>query len=165
MIAKRVLTALLGSGRVLQLALTHLSLPVSRPFVPLDALVIVLDAGIDELTHSCEDGTFEWSFDFASPGAGRRKLHVLRDSVAALAGRIATKKSFSDITNEYLPHRDLRSTQIEHLFSLSQQHVRDLFHARLFTESREQHAGSGPNGYRVFTRASVLEFLRARRVT
>ncbi len=62
-----------------------------------------------------------------------------------------------------LPQRDVRSTELKRLLSIEQQHVYRLAQI-FFVVTRKPKDADGPNSLTVFSRASVVKFLKERRM-
>lgn len=127
--------------------------------------MVLLDRGEDEILRAIESGAIGWAWDIASEGAVRREIRVWRDSLLALIqGKREGDLSEEKVLATVLPPRDVRSPELQRLFSCSSTHVHSLIDAALIRPSAEPRATSGRNAYTVVDRASVAAFLRSRRI-
>lgn len=127
--------------------------------------MVILDRDEDEILHAVETGALGWAWDIAMPGADRRELRVWRDSVLALASSTVDETlEMETVIARVLPPADLRSPQIQRLFSCSSTHIHALIGAEVFDVVQRPAAESGPRSYSVLSRCSVARFLRSRRV-
>jgi hypothetical protein len=140
--------------------------------VPLEACMVILDRDEDDLLALIEGGFLRWVWDIRSPQAERRELRVWRGSVLAYAERKTTEHLLlkeADVYESLLPGRrdDLRSTELQRLFSASQTHIQHLIDNRLLPAVGHGGAGTmrplhGPNSFTRVKRAEVIAFLRSR---
>jgi hypothetical protein len=157
----------------MQLYLPGLTIPAARPLVPLEACMVLLDRDEDELLAAIEDGSLPWAWDIRGAGAERREIRVWRESVLEWVGRDGNRGSEianlkleigNDMPGDILPHRDLRTTELQRLFCCSQKHAQGLIEAGLLVPVRARPVESGPNAFTLVARPSVTRFLRERRV-
>ena len=148
----------------LVLSAIHDRIPATRPLVPIEAAMVLLDRDEDEILHAVESGALGWAWDIATPGAERREVRIWRDSLLALiAGEREPAREWGHVQAMVLPPGDIKTPALCRLFSCGSTHVHALARAALHVV-RGPDAPSGPRAYSVISRASVSEFLRSRRV-
>lgn len=125
--------------------------------------MVLCDADEDEILHSIEDGTLAFAFNVGDPGSARREIRVWRDALLKVLRQQDTTLpgTAAEVLAQILPQRDLRTTEVQRLFSCSSSHVHDLIAARQLTVAKPARAGSGPNAAAVLARPSVRDFLLA----
>jgi hypothetical protein len=156
------------------------------PLVPLPAVMLFLNRKQRAVVALIESGQLRWAFDLRSATAATREIRVLRDSLfeyTRLRPRECFHESdaheFAEITRAMLPERkpgprhkpalrnppECESTvtgvEVAQCFSCSPGHVRKLLHENLL-RAPARHA---PGETVLVLRASVIEFLRKRRMT
>ena len=122
------------------------------------------DRDHDTLVIDVENQTLKFAWDIAAPDATQKEIRVWRN--AALAARQNQPlPSFTEdeVYKLVLPNRDLRSTELQRIFSCSHPHITTL--RPLLVVTREPLQADGPNAFTVFSRASVVSFLRDRRLS
>lgn len=122
------------------------------------------DRDHDTLVVDVENQSLKYAWDIAAPGATQKEIRVWR--TAALAMRMnepLPRFSEDDVYKMILPGRDLRSTELQRIFSCSHPHITTL--RPLLVVTREPVQADGPNSFTVFSRASVLAFLQSRRLS
>lgn len=129
--------------------------------------MVLLDRNEDEILQAVESGVLQWAWDIRAPGASRREIRIWRDSI--LEATTAQRRHSGDespdlILREILPPRDLRSSELTRLWSCSSTHVHALIEAGCLIMVEAPAATSGPLSYCRVSRASVGQFLQARRV-
>lgn len=146
------------------LALPGLKVPPARPLAPLEGAMWILDQKEDELLHACEDGTLPFAWDIATPTAERRELRILSESIVAIAtGKPQpVYRDMEDLVDELVPHRDMRSSELQRFFSCSSSHLSHLLRAGCLAAASVRRAESGVNAATLITRASVVAFLVSR---
>lgn len=122
------------------------------------------DRDHDTLVIDVENQTLKFAWNIAAPGAEQKEIRVWRN--AALAFR--RNERLPTITDEdvyrlILPNRDLRSTELQRILSCSHPHITTL--RPLLVVTREPLQADGPNAFTVFSRDSIVEFLRSRRLS
>ena len=154
-----------------QLQFTQMeSVRAHRPLVALEALTAWCDKDSDEILALIEGGELGWAWDIRGPGADRREIRVWRDSVEAYlrgggAGTDGTEgMNEEEVLASVFPHKreELRSPELERMFSCSQVHVYSLVRMSLIDGLNEPRLG--PYGFIRVTRASVIRFLQQRRI-
>ncbi len=147
----------------MQLELPGLKIEARRPLLPVEAVVFMVNRDADEIAADCERGAFQYAFDISAPGAARRELRIYRDcALQRLRPELPLPKNLVEVMEAILPHRGLRSTELQRTLSCSLQLVRDLDDAQLIKVERERLARSGPRASRVYSRASIVHFLESR---
>lgn len=123
--------------------------------------MVLCDADEDEILHSIEDGTLAFAFNVGDPGSARREIRVWRDALLKVLRKQDTTLpgTAAEVLAQILPQRDLRTTEVQRLFSCSSSHIHDLITARRLTVVKPARAGSGPNAAATIARSSVREFL------
>lgn len=128
--------------------------------------MVLLDRSEDEVLHAIEGGALAWAWDIRSPGAERRELRVWRDSVlAVMRGQRDPETTEDKVMASILPARDIRSPELQRLWSCSSTHIHTLMDAGQIATAAAPAAARGPASYAVITRASAAAFLRLRRIT
>jgi hypothetical protein len=158
-------------------------LSARHPLVPLSVAMLFLNRKPRAVLALIESGELRWAFDIRSPSAGAREVRILRDSLfeyTRLRPRELFYESdqleFAAITKAILPEPKgqgnrcapkpgpgpvLACSQVAQCFSCASGHVRNLV-----SENQLQTPGRRPPGAPVLIpRASVIEFLRQRRMT
>ncbi len=138
-----------------------------RPLWKLGTVADFMDLDTAQVMARIEDGTFPYAFNLGNSGrcAAPRILavSVLEKKLGRLPDIGATKDlDLPAVIDLVLPARDVRSTELQRLFSLSQQIIHK--HGRNFKVTRKPKATDGPNSYTVFNRASVAAWLAKRRI-
>lgn len=140
-------------------------IPAARPLVPVEAAMVILDRDEDEILHAVETGSLGWAWDIATPGAARMELRIWRESIQALSSAQVDEPIEAEaVIARILPPTDLRSPQVQRIFSCSSTHIHALIDAGTFDVVTPPAAESGPRSYSVLSRDSVARFLRSRRV-
>ncbi len=169
--------------------------PVPRPFdfgftarcplVPLPAVMLFLNQKQRAVVALIETGQLRWAFDIRSASAAIREIRVLRDSLfeyTRLRPREhfheSDRHEFADIIETILPEpKDKRSRrapvsaaapepvvtgiEVAQCLSCSPGHVRKLLRDNLLRAPGRHEPGDAV----LVLRASVIEFLRKRRMT
>lgn len=153
-------------------------MPALRPLIPLAACMILMDRDEDEVTEAVEDHTFEFAWDIAGEGAERRYLRIWRDSLLAVLNNVPPHKpdlgltadgnpperrSDAEVLERILPHRDIRTTELQRIFSCSQKHVQGLVDTGLLLVTKPRAVQVGPQAFSIVSRESVVHFLQSRR--
>ncbi len=150
---------------IVTIALPGLTLHPERPLAPLEAAMFILNQREDALLHACEDGTLPWVWDIATPTSERRELRILSESLTAIACQKPQPKydDVEDVISELVPHRDLKSTELQVFLTCSSTHVSNLLRAGCLAAVAPRKAESGVHSATWVRRDSVVEFLRSRR--
>lgn len=127
--------------------------------------MVLLDRDEDDILRAVETGALRWAWDIATAGAARRELRIWRGSLISLMERKAEPdQDEARVIDDFLPHRDVRTTELQRWFSCSSTHVHALLDLHIMRESAPATASSGPRSYSLIERGSVVRFLTARRV-
>jgi hypothetical protein len=142
----------------------NLQLPASRPLIPLEAAMVMLDRDEDDILASIEMGGLTWAWDIRSADAERREIRIWRDCIVAhLNGDRQPDAEAADPLSLIVPAGEtIRSVELRTFFTASHSHVLNLI-AQGLVEGRNR-AHRGPNGFVRVSRGSVLNFLRNRRI-
>lgn len=116
-----------------------------------------------------ESGLLSHAWDIRGPGAKRRsEIRVWRTSLVRFVNGIGPgpdSETEDVVLDSLFSHSrpELRSTELQRLLAASQNHIATLIESKCLTGLNPP--SPGPNGYVRVTRSSVVEFLRARRIT
>jgi hypothetical protein len=149
----------------LQLDLPQYQFPVSRPLVPIEVAMVMTDRDEDEVLAMIEDGHLAWAWDIKSEGAERREIRIWRDSLLMhLTGGRQPTQTEDQVLDGLLPHlgAEIRTPRLRRIFTASQWLIQNLINQGQLHGLND--AKVGPNGYVRVTRASVITFLRNRRI-
>lgn len=147
-----------------------IALPISRPLLPLEVVMVLLDRNEDDVLALIDTGELSWAWDIRTPAADRREIRVWRDDVLRHLDRTsrgirpADPLPLDQVMTAILPHSrpEIRSTEIQRIFSCSSSHVLNLVQAGCLAGLNAP--GTGPNGFVRVTRLSVIQFLQLRTV-
>ena len=149
----------------MQLELPGLKDTARRPLLPVEAVVFMVNRDGDEIAADCERGFFKFAFDISAPGAVRREIRIFRDCVLkTLQPELALPEKLEEVFERIFPRRDLRGVELQRTLSCSLGHIRDLDDAALISVARERLAASGPRASRVYSRDSIIAFLKSRSI-
>ena len=138
--------------------------PSARPLIKLSSCVDFFDRDYDTLIIDVENQQLRFAWDIAAPGATRREVRVWRGSAMAFCqNQPVPKISEEEVYKLILPNRDIRSTELERIFSCKHQLIYQL--SDLLEIVRGPTQAKGPMSYTIFSRPSILEFLRKRRMS
>jgi hypothetical protein len=138
--------------------------PSARPLIKLSSCVDFFDRDYDTLIIDVENQQLRFAWDIAAPGATRREVRVWRGSAMAFCqNQPVPKISEEEVYKLILPNRDIRSTELEKIFSCGHNHIAVL--SPSFEVVREKTQATGPKSFTLFSRPSILEFLRKRRMS
>lgn len=122
------------------------------------------DRDHDALVVDVENQSLKFAWDIAAPGSTQKEIRVWRAAALALRRNEPLPRVTEDeVYRLILPNRDLRSTELQRIFSCSHPHITTL--RPLLVVTREPLQADGPNAFTVFCRASVIAFLKARRLS
>lgn len=147
----------------MQLALP-LSLPASRPLIPVEAAVVLLDRSEEEISAGIESGALSIAWDIGASSVRRSEVRIYRESLLAVLQGVPAPDPDQPIEERMFPGRDLRSTELRRWWSCSNNLIADLITGGYLRVAKPAAAPSGPNAYCLLDRASVLGFLRDRRI-
>jgi hypothetical protein len=128
-----------------------------------------LDLTREQLNERIQNGQLAFAFEV---GTAKRiseprilSLCVIENQLGPIPGIGSTRNmGLSEVIDKFiLPQRDIRSTELCRLLSLERKAVYKM--AAALVKTQEPIATDGPNSYTVFSRASVAEFLAARRIS
>lgn len=139
-------------------------LPPTRPLLKLSSCEDFFDRDYNTLIVDVENRVLQFAWDIAAPNVLRREVRLWRG--AALAwyhDRPTPKLTEEEVYRMILPNRDIRSTELERILSCTHQHVYEL--APLLKVTRAPQQADGPNSFTVFSRESIVAFLRSRRIS
>jgi len=147
-----------------QLQFTAVDLPRTKPTLALESCADFFDRDYDVLVKDVENQVIKFSWDIATPAAKRREIRIYAPSAWAFC----YQKPMPALTDDQvyrliLPNRDIRSTELQRILACSHQHIHEL--KDCFTVTREPRQADGPNSFTVFARASILAFLRSRKLS
>ena len=155
-------------------------LPRTKPTLALESCADFFDRDYATLMLDVENRVIKFAWDIASepdlaprpaggaqsPPAGgrRREIRIYAPSAWAFCyGQPMPALTEEAVYKLILPNRDLRSTELQRILACSHQHVYEL--KKHFTVTREPAAADGPNSFTVFSRQSIVDFLRSRRLS
>jgi hypothetical protein len=156
--AKRVLPLpLCCSGMQLE---PIFNLPTRWPLVPVDVAAFFLDLTSEEIRLQADS---LWAWDISAPGRERRELRIWRESLIAMKDlRRKIPMHHHEVLASFMPKRGLRGTELQGLLYCTAQHVAELDADRQIIVERNRLTGCGPNASKVYTRDSIVNFLKAR---
>lgn len=142
----------------------QVELPRTKPTLKLESCADFFDREYDVLAKDVENQVIKFTWDIATPGASRREIRIYAPSAWAFCYQQPMPKlSEDDVYRLILPNRDIRSTELERIIACEHKHIYNL--KPLLTVMREPRQEDGPNSYTVFSRASIVDFLRSRRLS
>jgi hypothetical protein len=142
----------------------NVELPRTKPTLALESCADFFDRDYEVLLADVENRVIKFAWDIAMAGAARREIRIY----AASAWAFCYQRAMPDLKEEdvyklILPARDIRSTELKRILACSHQHVYEL--KPNFTVTREPLQADGPNSFTVFSRESIKQFLRSRRIS
>lgn len=145
------------------LATPHWSLTNLPPLIPLEFLAVAQRAKMSELIEGCDGTVFHHAWDISS-GKSRRELRVFYlDVDAVLSGKPIPDLSHKECVEQFVPStRGLKGSELQKLFTCGPDLIHDLDAAGLLQVERERAAAVGPRASRLYSRASILQFLESR---
>lgn len=158
-------------------------IPVTRPLVPMPVVMVLTDCTEKDVIKRIEDGSLAWAWDISRASSRRREVRIWRVSVLdflrtrGTPDRAMTEHAAlleSEVLQNLIPHRrpELRSPELQRLFSASQTHIQGLIDAECLRavgwgkqgQEMEERPVGGPHSYVRIARRSVIEFLQAQRI-
>jgi hypothetical protein len=139
-----------------------------RPLWSIETVSDFLDISRGEVMKKIEDGSLPVAFDIGR-GAKRREPRILALSAVELQtgpiqGIGATRNlKLPEAINLILPGRDVRSTELKHLFQVGNDWCRRA--RENFVAIRRPDVADGPQAYWTFSRQSVAAWLETRRIS
>lgn len=145
------------------------TIPLERPLVPVVVAQVLLDLREDAVLAQIESGNLGWAWDIRRPGAVRRDVRVWRTSILSLWATGVSRVGGPDldgltVTDTWLPHRDVRVSELARWWSCSGDHVLNLVKDGLLAVSGERPEWTGVGSSTRITRGSVVAMLEHRRV-
>lgn len=148
---------------------------IDRPLVKVDMVAAFLRRTEDNIVQTLiPNGLLAWAFDIArKPNSSRREIRILSESVDAYKSGILPQegwrishaggvKDWQRVITLILPSRQsIRSFELAHWFFCDKSHISHLLKDGTLKTSR---AAVGCKSA-VIERASIVEFLKARRIT
>lgn len=152
------------SGRRLAFQLPLLDVRGARALTGLDE---------DELMSEIGQRRILWAWNIALQAEGRTELRIWnRSLVCWIEPNLAQPRELKEVLLTILPAKSeltgvLDSKEVKRLLNTGHTHIANLCERGQLTEHGKsgQRAASGPNGKRIITRASVIEFFRNRQIT
>jgi hypothetical protein len=145
-----------------------LNLRTSRPLVPLDAVMCLLEKTEDEALFLVESGALPVAFNLASEGSRKRQLAVWRVCFWEYksSGFSADRETGEALADIVPGHRaEFRLREVTMMLSAKADHVRDLVaQGSLVVQGLRPVPAMGPKSSPYITRTSILKFLTDRRI-
>lgn len=141
-----------------------IELPRTKPTLALESCADFFDRDYGALAADVQNRVIKFSWDIATEGARKKEIRIYaQTALAFFLGKPIPKMSEEDVYKIILPNRDIRSTELERILACSHQHVHAI--KTHFTVTREPVQEDGPNSFTVFDRQSIVNFLKARRLS
>jgi len=149
----------------------QVELPRTKPTLALESCADFFDRDYDTLAVDVENQVIKFAWDIASRPPvpddvvqARREIRVYAASAWAFVyNRPMPALTEDEVYKLILPNRDLRSTELKRILACSHQHIYEL--KENFTVTRPPAQADGPNSFTVFSRDSIVKFLRSRRLS
>jgi hypothetical protein len=139
-------------------------LPRTKPTLALESCADFFDREYDDLTIDLENRLIRFAWDISAAGASRREIRIYAASAWAFCyGRPMPALTEEEVYKTILPARDIRSTELRRILACSHQHIYELLPNFLVTRPPVQ--ADGPNSFTVFSRQSIVDFLKSRRIS
>jgi hypothetical protein len=143
-----------------------------RPLWPAEVAEVCLDIPRRQLLAMMESGELPWAWDLSN-GTVRNEIRILAASVVEkssgpLTAIGATRNlNLAEVVNLILPQKraTLRSVEVQRLFHVSPDLVADLHASGEIERLAEVLPATGPNASPRYTRASLANLLKKRRMT
>lgn len=149
----------------MQLLLTGLTLPSSRPLIPIEAAMVILDRNEDEVLAAVESGALAWAWDIRRAGSERREIRIWRDSILDVIGGTQNQKGAPTVYAGMIPPRPIRTPELQRAWSCSSSHLSHLIEDGLLRTVAPRASASGPNAFARIPPLAIREFLESRRVS
>lgn len=149
-----------------QLELTGVELPRTKPTLALESCADFFDRDYATLVVDVQNRVIKFAWDIALLQGDRQTpcIRIYAPSAWAFCyQRPMPALSEEDVYKLILPNRDLRSTELKRILACSSDHVHNL--KEFLTVTRPPRQADGPDSFTVFSRASVVAFLKARRLS
>jgi hypothetical protein len=139
-------------------------LPRTKPTLALESCADFFDRDYLTLMIDVENQVIKFTWDIAAAGVGRREIRIYAPSAWAFC----YQKPMPGLTEDQvykliLPNRDIRSTELARILACSSDHIHHI--KDFFVVTRPPRDADGPNSFTVFSRASIEQFLRSRRLS
>lgn len=142
----------------------QVELPRTKPTLKLESCADFFDRDYDVLVKDVQNQIIKFAWDIATPGAERKEIRIYAPSAWAFCyNQPMPKLSEDDVYRMILPNRDIRSTELERILACEHKHIYRL--APVLVITRKPLQEDGPNSFTVFSRASIVDFLRSRRLS
>lgn len=142
----------------------QIELPRTKPTLALASCADFFDREYGALAIDVENHVIKFAWDIAAAGAERREIRIYAPSAWAFVyNRPMPAITEDEVYRLILPGRDIRSTELERILACEHKHVYNL--KSLLTVTREPLQADGPNSFTVFSRDSIVRFLRSRRIS
>ena len=155
-----------------------------RPMLGMNAAKAVTGFNEDEVLSEISLGRIKWAFDLSTQPFGMKKkknsntlyssvrtfvVILTRSLVAYIDPALAQPETVEDVANAVLPPSsiitgNLRGTELQFAFNVTSEHVLNLIRAGLIKESSKSNWHQGRGGSPTIVRASVVQFLKTRRL-
>lgn len=156
----------------------QVELPRTKPTLALESCADFFDRDFATLVQDVENHVIKFAWDISLrpphldplPQGGeetrnrRREIRIYAPSAWAFCyQRPMPQLSEEDVYRLILPQRDIRSTELQRILACSHNHIHEL--KANFVTVREPVQADGPNSFSVFSRASLVTFLKSRRLS
>ena len=141
-----------------------------RPMLGMNAAKAVTGFNEDEILAEIFSGKIKWAFNLAAADTERQFVIILTRSLVCFCEPTLTQpETLEGVANAVLPQQslvtgNLRGTDLQKAFNVTSEHVLNLIRAGRVTESRKSATHQGRGGSPTITRASVVQFLKQRRL-
>jgi hypothetical protein len=144
----------------------HWSLTNLPPLIPLEFLAVARREKMSTLLKACDGEVFKHVWDIGT-AAGRRARRELRvfyvDVDAILTNKPIPTLEHDDCLNHFLPQtRGVKGTELQSFFTCGPDLIHDLEAAGQIVVERERMAAVGPRASKLYSRVSIVDFLRKR---
>jgi len=148
------------------------ALKLTRPLVSVWTVLSVTElSNEDAVLEAIESGELRWAFNIARPKSGKRSIRVLSQSVSEYiartpAPRISDAEELAHIVRKLFPiyGAAIRVTQLARDWNASGTHIIHLVDERELRLAKGSPRRAGRGGSPLIEVASVVEFLKRRRV-
>jgi hypothetical protein len=143
-----------------------IELPRTKPTLALHSCADFFDCDYGALVADVENQLIKFTWDIAEEtGAGIcKEIRIYAPSAWAFCyHRPMPAISEDEVYRLILPNRDIRSTELKRILACSSDHVHNL--KRHFTVTQEPRQEDGPNSFSKFSRPSIVDFLKSRRLS
>ena len=139
-------------------------LPRTKPTLALESCADFFDREYATLIEDVENRLIKFAWNIAVDLAARKEVRIYAPSAWAFCYQTPMPAISEDVVYKLiLPNRDIRSTELKRILACSHQHVHEL--KQNFVTTREPLQADGPNSFTVFSRPSIVDFLKARRLS